>query len=165
MGCNNYKPHLLVLLEDDANRQIAMGFVLAPTLNERVIQFLPVAGGWLKVVAKFKHEQVVDMHRYSERRVVLIIDFDDQVERLSQIQEEIPEGLINRVFVLGTLSEPENLRTQMNKSFEKIGQALAQDCADNTQTVWGHPLLKHNESELGRMVKNVKPFLFNSFGS
>lgn len=165
MACNNYKPHLHVLPEDDCNRQIANGFLLTPTLNHRVIQVLPIAGGWLKVVAKFKHEQVVEMYRYPERRIVLMIDFDDQVERLSQIQEEIPEGLIDRVFVVGTLSEPENLRTQMNKSFERIGQALAQDCADNTQTVWGHPLLKHNESELGRMVKNVKPFLFNELGS
>jgi hypothetical protein len=63
------------------------------------------------------------------------------------------------------LSEPEDLCKKLNMKFEKIGQALAQDCADNTQTVWGHPLLKHNESELGRMVESGKPFLFNQLCS
>ena len=166
MGSNRYKPHLLVLLEDKANRQILNGFLLNyPSSTSNAIQSLGVAGGWKKVVEKFKDEQVSKMYDYPNRRIVLIIDFDDHEERLSQIQKEIPNDLQDRVFILGTLSEPEKLRTQLNMKFEKIGQALAQDCADNTQTVWGHPLLKHNESELGRMVKNVKPFLFNRLGS
>jgi hypothetical protein len=46
-------------------------------------------------------------------------------------------------------------------SFERIGEALSRDCSDNTRTVWGHELLKHNESELERLILNVKPFLFN----
>jgi hypothetical protein len=42
MGLNKYKPHLLVLPEDDPNRQIANGFVHNPAvdLNERAIQIL-----------------------------------------------------------------------------------------------------------------------------
>lgn len=46
MSINKYKAHLLVLPEDDANRQMANGFILDPNLNERVIQVLPPVGGW-----------------------------------------------------------------------------------------------------------------------
>jgi hypothetical protein len=73
MGLNRYKPHLFVLPEDDANRQIANRFLL---------------------------------------------------------------------------------------SFEDIGEGLANDCADNTNSLWGHPLLRHNRAELDRMIAAVKPFLF-----
>lgn len=50
---NKYKPHVLVLPEDDANRQIANGFLLNSNLNRNAIQILPIAGGWLKVVDTF----------------------------------------------------------------------------------------------------------------
>ena len=33
MSVNVYKPHVLVLPEDDADRQIANGFLLDPSLN------------------------------------------------------------------------------------------------------------------------------------
>jgi hypothetical protein len=81
MSPNQYKPHILVLPEDDANRQIANGFIQSPNLNAQ--------------------------------------------------------------------------------SFEEIGDVLAQDCSDNTNELWGHELLKHNKTELERMILSVKPFLFN----
>lgn len=48
MSVNVYQQHVLVLPEDDANRQIVNGFLLEPSLNERVIQVLPIAGGWAR---------------------------------------------------------------------------------------------------------------------
>lgn len=68
---------------------------------------------------------------------------------------------MDRVFILGTLSEPENLRNSLGRSFEDIGKGLAEDCADDTRTVWEHDLLRHNKVELDRMILSVKPFLFN----
>ena len=46
MSINKHKPHLLVLPEDDADRQIANGFVIAQGvgLDDRAIQILPEAG-------------------------------------------------------------------------------------------------------------------------
>lgn len=161
MGLNKYKSHLFVLPEDDSNRQIANGFLLNPALNDRVIQVLPVVGGWTKVVDEFKNVHVYEMQKYYERRIVLLIDFDQHAEqRLLHLKNEIPEQLIDRVFVLGTLSEPENLRANLKKSFEDIGKALSKDCADDTWTTWGHDLLKHNQSELDRIILFVKSFLF-----
>jgi hypothetical protein len=42
---NKYKSHILILPEDDANREIANGFNLNENLDDRSIQILPSAGG------------------------------------------------------------------------------------------------------------------------
>ncbi len=158
---NKYKPHILVLPEDDANRQIANGFVLDPNLNDRVIQILSPVGGWKKVVKNFKDVHAHQMKIYPERRIVLLVDFDRQTKnRMSRIQSEIPQDLFNRVFVLGVLSEPEDLKANIGKTYEDIGKALSQDCVDNTRILWGHEFLRHNETELGRLFLVVKPFVF-----
>jgi hypothetical protein len=168
MSINKYKPHLHVLPEDDANRQIANGFILDPHLKVRSIQPLPVAGGWKVAVEDLKQEHVPGMLKYPERRLLLLIDFDNDYQaRFSYVRQAIGETeLIHRVFVLGTLSEPESLKTTLGMSFESIGKALAEDCAHNdTQGLWAHDLLKHNEPELVRMIPLVKGFLFQQKAS
>jgi len=160
MSVNKYKPHILVLPEDDANRQIANGFILDLNLNSRVIQVLPEAHGWEDVVDKFTNDYASTMRQYPHRMIALLIDFDEDKDRLSYVKEQIPDDLENRVFVLGVLSEPERLRRNINKDFEKIGEALAKDCSDNTNELWGHHLLRHNRTELDRMISSVRPFLF-----
>jgi hypothetical protein len=62
--------------------------------------------------------------------------------------------------VIGVISEPEDLKRDRQKNFESIGEALAKDCSDNTNEMWGHTLLKHNKGEIDRMTLSVKPFLF-----
>jgi len=157
---NNYRPHINVLAEDDANRQIANGFRLELNVNHRAVKVLPVPGGWKKTVEEFTNKYASEMRQFPQRMMVLLIDFDDDENRLSYVKKQIPDDLKARVFVLGVLSEPENLRTDINKNFEEIGEALAKDCSDNTNELWGHNLLKHNKGELDRMASSVKPFLF-----
>lgn len=161
MSANKYQPHVLVLPEDDANRQIATGFILNESLNQRAIQVLPSAGGWKRVVDKFKDDYISTMLQYPNRIIVLMIDFDDDQEaRLSFVKNEIPDYLRNRVFVVGVKSEPENLKREIHKTFEGIGEALANDCSDNTNKTWSHDLLIHNKVEVDRMNSSVRPFLF-----
>jgi hypothetical protein len=162
MSINKYHKHILVLPEDDANRQIANGFLLDSNLNERTIQILPPAGGWTKVINSFKNTHISGMYQYHDRMMLLLIDFDLDDKRLSHLKKEIPDDLKERVFILGTLSEPEELKKNMAnlKTFEAIGKALAQDCVNKTDKVWQHTLLKHNRNELDRMISSVKPFLF-----
>ncbi len=93
--------------------------------------------------------------------IVLLIDFDEQEDRLAYVSTKIPSDLRDRVFVLGVLSEPEKLKSSLKKGFEEIGEALATDCSNNTDKLWNHDLLKHNRDELERMIIHVKPFLFN----
>jgi hypothetical protein len=48
MAVNKYKPHIYVLPEDDANRQIANGFLLHESVDSRSIQVMPTTGGWTR---------------------------------------------------------------------------------------------------------------------
>ena len=92
----------------------------------------------------------------------MLIDFDHDLQsRLTYVRDNIPNTLVDRVFILGVLSEPEDLKGGTGLNLEVIGEALSKDCVDNTQTVWSHDLLRHNETELQRMILSVKPFLFN----
>ena len=163
MSIKKYTEYLVVLPEDDANRQIANGFFKGSNLNENAFTIRGNAKGWKKALDKFNTTYVPMMKRqeYSELMVVLLIDFDRDENRLSYVENQIPEELKDRVFVLGVFSEPENLRSEIKRSFENIGEALAKDCADDTNELWGHELLKHNQMELDRMISLVKPFLFN----
>jgi hypothetical protein len=161
MSVNKHRPHVVVLPEDDANRQLAIGFVLEldPSVL-RNIQVLEVAGGWKVLLNRFESDQVADMAKYPDRYMVLLIDFDGKAERLSYATGKIPAHLRDRVFVLGALSEPEALRGALPGSYETIGKMLAKDCREETDAIWSHDLLLHNASELSRLRQRVRPILF-----
>ena len=67
MSINKHRPHILVLPEDDAKRQIANGFILDLNLNSRAIQVLPEARSWEDVVEKFTHDYASTMRQYPHR--------------------------------------------------------------------------------------------------
>jgi hypothetical protein len=161
MSVNKFQPHVLVLPEDDANSQLANGFLLDShvPLNPQV-QILEEAGGWTQVLDGFKRDHIAPMTRWSHRFMVLLIDFDSHLERLTAAKAEIPEHLSDRVFILGALTEPEALKQAHLGSFEEIGLAMAADCREGTHTIWGHELLRHNASELDRLRRSVLPILF-----
>jgi hypothetical protein len=161
MGTNNYRAHVHVIPEDDANRELANGFVLGmPSVYSRAIQILHPADGWIKLLDKFESFHVLEMRTYPLRHIVLLIDFDDDANRLNRIKSRVPADLEDRVFVLGTESEPENLKPQLGPYFETIGLGLAEDCRVGSSHFWGHPLLLHNSRELLRLNERVKPMLF-----
>jgi hypothetical protein len=160
MSVNKFRPHIFVLPEDDANRQIANGFLLDPALNERAIQILQPAGGWMNVLNDFKNNQLIGMSTYQNRYMVLLIDFDQDENRLAKVKEVIPDLLADRVFVLGAHSEPEDLRKANLGNLEDIGKKLAGDCRENKPITWKHQLLQHNMEELQRMIPILRPILF-----
>jgi hypothetical protein len=157
---NRYRPHVLVLPEDDANRQLANGFLLDQALSTRSIRVLEVAGGWLEVVDHFLSDHAAGMKSNEHRHMVLLIDFDGKESRLSQVKARIPEDLADRVFILGALNEPEDLKSANLGSYEAIGLAMAQDCREETDKIWSHDLLRHNADELDRLRERVRPILF-----
>ena len=156
MSVNNYRPHILILPEDDANRQLAIGFILnIDNINIRQVQVLPVSGGWRHVCDEFVSDYIGAMYTYTNRFMVLLIDFDNKLDRINDVQKVIPSGLSDRVFVLGTLTEPEELKRQIVSPYEAIGEALADDFQNGTHTLLSHELLKHNQAELDRLRKNA----------
>ncbi|CAK8713772.1 MAG: hypothetical protein CDV28_1645 [Candidatus Electronema aureum] len=157
---DKHNPQLLILPEDKANCQIANGFFLNLNIKSRSFRVLPIAGGWTKVLKKFKTDHLDKMRRCPDRKMVFLIDFDENKERLDRIKKEIPQDLIDSVFVLGVWSEPEKLKKKTGKDFETIGKALAEGCPISRNELWSDELLQHNETELDRMIPLVKSFLF-----
>lgn len=157
MGVNKALPHVHVLPEDDANRQLALGFFLeiSPQRSSQ-IKILPVAGGWTKVRDSFLANEVGGMEMWPQRHVFLLVNFDKSPTRLADVMKEIPAHLRARVYVLGVWSEPEDLKLG---SKEKTGKAMARDCREETATTWDDPLLRHNADELARLRLRVRPIL------
>lgn len=149
MSANRYRPHVLVLPEDDANRQLANGFELS--LDTSQVQVLDVAGGWGHARDKLLDVHTKEMRRFPHRFFILMIDSDNDETRIPRIRESIPEDIAARVFVLGVLSEPEDLTRQKLGSFETIGRTLAEDFKQGAHGLWTHDLLKHNVAELSRL--------------
>lgn len=161
MSVNLYRPHVLVLPEDDANRQLANGFLNEPALNLRAIQVLPVAGGWAKVRDEAMRSHFSKLQNYPMRHLVLLVDFDGHFEeRIAHFQAMIPAELSERIYLLGVADEPESLRTAQGVSLERIGERLASACTRDEPGLWSDPLLRHNLPELDRLIGSVKPFLF-----
>jgi hypothetical protein len=158
---NKYLPHVLVLPEDDADRQLANGFLKEESVATARIQVLREAGGWRDVLSRFESDHVGEMDSYPDRFMILLIDFDDKgEERLNEAKAVIPDRLAARVFVLGAQKEPQDLTRAGLGSFETIGRELAKDCRDDTYSTWGHPQLRHNAAELDRLRRAVRRIIF-----
>ena len=91
MAPNQEERHILVLPEDDANRQLANGFHLQVLRDrQRQMQVLRVAGGRDRVLRLFQAEHATEMRECKHRYMVLLIDFDNDAARLQNAQAMIP---------------------------------------------------------------------------
>ncbi|WP_207878180.1 hypothetical protein [Pseudomonas sp. 32_A] len=161
MSVNRYRPHLLILPEDDANRQLANGFLQNPSVNLRAVQVLPPSGGWAKVHTDFIESYVAQLRNHPHGHLALLIDFDSNVEERTRFfKKDFPRDVADRVYLLGTLEEPEPLRVLRRMSLEKIGEELSTSCYEGNDQPWRHDHLQHNLAELQRLIANVKPFLY-----
>ncbi len=160
MSVNRHLPHLMVLPEDRATAEIANGFVLQLSSSVlRSIQILPEVGGWRKVLDNFVADQIAPMKRYPNRLMVLLIDFDGDLQRIDRARETIPDDLEERVFILGALDEAESLKRDLG-ALESIGSKLARDCEAGTETYRMDPQLLHNAQEVRRLRERAFTILF-----
>jgi hypothetical protein len=163
MSVNVYLPHVLILPEDEADLEIANGFHQQIDWDrQRQMQVLNEAGGWMVALELFQAEHIHYLQKYPTRFMVLLIDFDAKEGRWGYAQTYIPEHLKDRVFVIGSQKEPEDLKRAKLGSLEKIGAELAEDCRGGTDTTWGHEMLKHNADELARLRELIRPILFSN---
>ncbi len=162
MSPNKELPHVLVLPEDDANRQLARGFHLQiDSTRQRQMQILQPANGWSNVMEVFLSDHVPEMDRYPTRAMVLVIDYDEDEKRLDRCRDRVPNHLAERVFILGSFDEPEKLTNELG-AYEIIGAGMAKDCREGTDTTWGHNHLRHNAGELERLRAHLYAILFAS---
>lgn len=152
---NRYIPHLVVIPEDDKNRQIIGGFRNHHAVDNRRFHVEPVAGGWRVALRKITSDHEREMVRYNHRYLLLLIDFDGIENRLDRAKEFIPEALSDRVFIMGCRSEPEYVRRETGMSIEELGEALAEACFSGATGAWSHPFLAHNLEQLELMKKSI----------
>lgn len=165
MSTNKYQPHLLILPEDDAYRDMANGFVKHFAIILRKIQIEKPARGWLDLLECFSKEYVQGVRTYPERHILLLLDLDGQSERGSRLFDKIPIDIKDRVFFLCGLNEAEDIKRELGSGhFEVIGERLAQSCYDvahaNSNSPWLCQQLQYNKDELVRLATVVRPFIF-----
>ena len=73
----------------------------------------------------FCSTHAAEMDRWQKRFMVLLIDFDKHSDRLTVAQARIPKRLRNRVFILGSWSEPQELKQAFVCSYENVGLGMA----------------------------------------
>jgi len=160
MSTNKYKPHVLVIPEDDANRQLVNGFLLHYAVNDRYIQIMTPAGGWRSVLDVFKKEYIQYLNSYNMAHVIMIIDFDGDTNRREECEQQIPDNIRDRVFIIGSIDEPETIKQDLHESLEQIGWLLATGCSNETYSLWHTPHFEHNASELAKLIVTVRPIVF-----
>jgi hypothetical protein len=93
----------------------------------------------------------------------MLIDFDGAYgTRRPAFEAEIPDALKERVFVVGAMETPEELRQRFGKSYEQIGLNLANDCFSGIDGLWSDDHMRHNDPDLNRLLTAVKPLLFTN---
>jgi hypothetical protein len=162
MSVNKFRPHVFLIPEDDADRQLAIGFLGHFAVDDRVVDMRDPAGGWIKVLDVFEEEYLMKLRGSDKAHLVMLIDFDDKdiAGRRDLFEQRIPDDVKPRVFVIGSKVDPEALQRELGMTREQIGKALAEDCLKKDFELWRHAHLVHNGSELERMSQVVKPILF-----
>lgn len=158
---NRHRPHVYVIPEDDANRQIAVGFELDYRLRSRALQVMKPAGGWRVVIDIIIDEYIPILQSNPNANVVGIIDCDGYEGRISEEFDRIPENLSDRVFILGTLRNPETFKRSVRLSFEKIGGKLADECFCERFHLWDHGDLIHVRDQVQRAKSILRTILFD----
>ncbi len=164
MGINKELPHLLILPEDDAYRDLANGFVNYDAVADNRIHIAKPAGGWLKLLDVFSQEYESSVRDNRSRHVLLLLDLDGRCGRYSEkVLPKIPEEIRDRVFILSCNDEAENFKKELGGGkFEDFGEKLSKSCRENayTKSDWLCPQLCHNKNELHRLATAVRSFLF-----
>jgi hypothetical protein len=129
--------------------------------NERQFSVYDLARGWERGKETLLQLSKGYMREYPNSYAVLIVDFDGNAHRGSEIKNQIPEEVRDRVFVVGVLNEPENLRNSTGMKFEQLGCQIAEGCKDSSIDFWERQeLLAHNVDEIRRLSEAVRDLFF-----
>lgn len=82
MSGNKYRPHICVLPEHDADRQIANGFLTNFNVALKSIDTLPIGNGRGRVLEEFLHNHAKPVRRNTVSYFILLFDFDAKLEQL-----------------------------------------------------------------------------------
>lgn len=159
---NKYRPHVLIIPEDDANRQLANGFVLHHAIATRAVGGTIPAKGWTNVLSVFADEYVAYLRSYKHAYVILLLDFDRDDDRRTKCEQAVPADIKARVFLFGSRDEPEAVRRDVPESLEAIGTRLAEECYRESYELWTGRHFDHNDTERQKLSATVKSILFQA---
>ena len=157
---NKYQPHIKVLVEDDAIRQVANGFFLNYNVVGR-IQIMPTLGGWPNVKEEFETIYVTAMRNNLSIYCVLIIDFDEDLDRRTTFNQIIPKDLRDRVILIGAFDEVEDLCREEGKSKENMGKEITRMCSSGGN-ICNINQLKHNKEEVDQYGNKFRELIFGT---
>lgn len=161
---NKYKDCLLILPEDRRLSEVVNGYLITGQRNQRKFQILPYERGWKHVFNRIK-ELKKDLDKYPNLRILLVIDFDKDQNRLNEFTEEIGEKYIERMFILGPYENVEALkRCCKTTSAEQVGKILAQTSpkSNSQDNPWKGEQLSMFSKEIKRFFCAVEPCLCGS---
>lgn len=154
---NRYRPHLLVLTEDLATHDIAIGFSDNVDGEVEILKYLR---GWKHVLEVFQDTYIKILREKPDAHIALFIDFDNQyTTRFPMFQSAIPADIADRVFVFGALDEAETVRNLTSLKFSRIGAELASECKTGATDLWGHVQVQHNQNERIRLHAKCSHFV------
>jgi MoaA/NifB/PqqE/SkfB family radical SAM enzyme len=123
----------------------------SPRNNDGVIQYLKENAN------SIKHGILLGGEPFLQKKNLELIEIISDNTTLHFVTN-LSFGPLENNHLFQKLLEKKN-HISFSVSFETIGETLANNCADNTNDLWSHDLLKHNETELERMREIIKPFL------
>jgi hypothetical protein len=166
VGLNKFEPHLLILSEDRAFHDIALGFKEAIGVDSNV-RVEPSRGG-RKDLESYVRCQLESLSKFHHRILVVLFDGDANAHRgvpqpLNFGKTEYPS---DRVFFLSTVNEAEDLRSEFltNKwlnpnKLKEIGCLLAKDCENDDSKYWSAKQLASCSETLPQLRKAVRSIL------
>ncbi len=116
---NRYRPHVWLIPEDDADRELAVGFLNHEAVADRVVGVRAPAGGWHEVLDVFESEYLPQLRRHLGAHVVMLIDFDGDESRRAHFEARIADDVRPRVFVIGSKDDPETLSARWECRWKK----------------------------------------------
>ena len=159
MSATKFQEHLLILPEDDAYHAIATSFVesLGQEVSRRA-QVLNATRGWIHA-RQIAVEDGLKLRKYGDRKLLLVIDFDTVSERLAQMSAALPADIRDRIFIIGSANEAEDLRRELGP-YSRIGSLISEECRRGATDLWQHPLLALNRVEVQRLAPVVQRLFF-----
>lgn len=164
MSINRYQDYLIVLFEDNAYKDIFLGFSFS---KNKQILLKPVCQGFGDVFLQLSDKGSLilkELNMYHHAYVLACIDADLDSQNESKI-EKLKKSLFTeykeRIFILGSRYEAEHIKRfiiQQGK-WKKVGEMLENDCKNEHYQLWRNEMLQHNGNEIERFRKIFHSFL------
>lgn len=156
MSVNRERPYLIVLFEDNAYKDLFLGFEFS---FHKQIQQKPVLQGFDDVLFQLTNSNsttLKELNKYPNAYILAITDADmdsHQESNIDTLKKSIKGIYRNRIFVLGSKYEAENIKKEIigQGKWRRLAKELESSCQNDSCELWHNDMLKHNLDEIVRL--------------